>query len=54
MIVDANLDLISTPNYDSLMSLSIDYSDGVIIYTNNLTSALADRLKKLDKPILDF
>ena len=41
-------------NYDSLLSLSIDYSDGVIIYTNNLSSALADRLKKLDKPILDF
>ncbi len=52
--IDANLDLISTPNYDSLLSLSIDYSDGVIIYTNNLSSALADRLKKLDKPILDF
>ena len=48
------MDLINKPDYNSLMSLAIDYSDGIINYTDKLSLDLADKLKHFDKPVLDF
>jgi hypothetical protein len=36
------------------LSLALDYSDGAITYTDNLSSDLANKLKRLEKPVLDF
>ena len=52
--INVDLDLIKNPDYNSLLSLALDYSDGAITYTDNLSSDLANKLKKLDNPVLDF
>ena len=52
--IDVNLDLIKKPDYDSLISLAIDYSDGIIAYTDNLSLDLASKLNNFDKPVLKF
>ena len=52
--INVDLDSIDKPNYNSLMSLAIDYSDGIINYTDNLSLELNDKLKHFDKPVLDF
>ena len=52
--INVDLDLINKPDYNSLISLAIDYSDGIINYTDNLSLDLADKLKHFDKPVLDF
>ena len=52
--IDINLDSINKPDYSSLISLALDYSDGAITYTDNLSKSLNDKLKKFDKPVLDF
>ena len=52
--INVDLDLIKKPDYNSLLSLALDYSDGAITYTDNLSSDLANKLKRLDNPVLDF
>ena len=52
--INVDLDLIKNPDYNSLLSLALDYSDGAITYTDNLSSDLANKPKKLDNPVLDF
>ena len=46
--------MIKKPDYNSLLSLALDYSDGAITYTDNLSSDLANKLKRLENPVLDF
>tara|TARA_B100000927_G_C16105243_1_gene324866 strand:- start:206 stop:541 length:336 start_codon:yes stop_codon:yes gene_type:complete len=52
--INVDLDLIKKPDYNSLLSLALDYSDGAITYTDNLSSDLANKLKRLENPVLDF
>lgn len=52
--IGINLDSINKPDYNSLLSLALDYSDGAITYSYDLGSNLRDKLKKFDKPVLDF
>ena len=52
--IHVDLELINKPDYNSLISLAINYSDGVITYTDSLSSVLADKLEHFDKPMLDF
>ena len=52
--INVDLELINKPDYNSLISLAINYSDGVITYTDSLSSVLADKLEHFDKPMLDF
>ncbi len=52
--INLNLDSINKPDYNSLISLALDYSDGAITYTDKLSTSLLDKLKQFDKPILDF
>ena len=52
--INVDLDLIKKPDYNSLLSLALDYSDGAITYTDNLSSDLANKLKTLENPVLDF
>ena len=52
--INVDLDSIDKPDYNSLISLAIDYSDGIINYTDNLSLELDDKLKHFDKPVLEF
>ena len=38
----------------TMISLNQDYSDGAITYTDKLSSDLANKLKRLENPVLDF
>ena len=52
--IDVNLDSINTPDYNSLISLALDYSDGAITFSENLSQVLTDKLEHFDKPVLNF
>ena len=52
--ISINLDSINKPDYNSLLSLALDYSDGAITYSYDLGSNLRDKLKKFDAVVLDF
>ena len=52
--IDVDLDLINKPDYNSLLSLALDYSDGAITCTDNVSSDLVNKLKKFNNPVLDF
>jgi len=52
--INVDLDSINKPDYNSLISLAIDYSDGIINYTDNLSLDLDDKIKHFDKPVLEF
>ena len=42
------------PSYENLMRIAIDYSDGIIIGSENVSSKTIGYLKSYKKPILDF
>ena len=42
------------PIYENLMRIAIDYSDGIIIGSENLSSKTIEYLKSYKNPILDF
>ena len=42
------------PTYENLMRIAIDYSDGIIIGSENVSSKTIGYLKSYKKPILDF
>ena len=45
---------LKVPTYENLMRIAIDYSDGIIIGSENLSSKTIGYLKSYKKPILDF
>ena len=45
---------IKTPNYVNLMKIAIDFSDALIIGSENISKELQDYLKKCKKPVLEF
>ena len=50
-----DLDMIdNTVNYDELCKLAISYSDGVIANSANVSQAVMDLAKSLNKPTVDF
>ena len=42
------------PTYENLMRIAIDYSDGIIIGSENVSSKTKEYLKSYKSPILDF
>ena len=42
------------PTYENLMRIAIDYSDGIIIGSENVSSKTIEYLKSYKNPILDF
>ena len=52
--INVNLQLINKPDYNSLLSLALEYSDGAIICAENLSSELITKFKKFDRPVLNF
>ncbi len=43
-----------TPNYVNMMKAAIDFSDGVIIGSQNINHELAKYLNEVDKPVLGY
>lgn len=53
-IEDQHIKNLSTPNYSNLMKTAIDFSDGLIKGSKNLSEELNTYLDRCDKPILDY
>ena len=53
-ISDEKFEIISTPSYQNLMKLVIDYADGVVVRTANPDPEVAEYLKSSGKKILDY
>ena len=54
---EINEDLIKglkDPSYNNLMKSAIDFSDALILGSENIPEEVSDHLKKSDKPILDY
>jgi len=45
---------IKTPNYVNLMKIAIDFSDALIVGSENISKELKDYLDKCKKPVLEF
>jgi starch synthase len=45
---------IKTPNYVNLMKIAIDFSDALIVGSENISKELQDYLDKCKKPVLEF
>lgn len=45
---------IKTPNYNNLMKIAIDFSDGLIVGSEKITKQLEDYINKSKKPVLEF
>ena len=45
---------IKTPNYVNLMKIAIDFSDALIVGSENISKELKDYLNKCKKPVLKF
>ncbi|UNY99988.1 glycogen/starch synthase [Zhouia spongiae] len=45
---------LETPDYDALMKVAADYSDGVIVASEELSGELNDYISNLSKPVLGY
>jgi len=53
--IDAEkVEFLKTPNYNNLIKLAIDNSDGIIIGSDDLPEELQNFIEKQDKPTLDY
>ena len=54
---EINEDLINglkDPSYNNLMKSAIDFSDALILGSENIPKEISEHIKKSDKPILDY
>lgn len=53
-IPDSSIESLSTPNFENLMKVTIDHSDGVIVASEQLSSSLTKYIESSGKPFLSF
>ncbi|ETN94663.1 starch synthase [Zhouia amylolytica] len=53
-IQDDDAKWLENPNYDALMKVAADYSDGVIVASEELSDELSDYISNLSKPVLGY
>lgn len=53
-MTEKNLKYYKNPNYVSITKSAIDFSDGIIVGSEQINSSLLSYLKKSEKPMLDF
>ena len=53
-IAEKNLKYYKTPNFVNITKSAIDFSDGVIVGSEQINSSVLSYLKKSEKPMLDF
>jgi starch synthase len=53
--VDENaIKILEKPSYNNIMKVAIDYSDALIVGSQDIPKELQDYLKKCDKPVLEY
>ncbi len=53
-IKDEAIEVLETPNYNNIMKVAIDYSDGVIVGSEDLPEDLKTHLENSKKPVLEY
>lgn len=48
------IDVLQTPDYNNLLKVAVDYSDAIILASEEVSSELVDYVNQLDKPVLPF
>ncbi|MGJ5642778.1 glycogen/starch synthase [Formosa sp. S-31] len=51
---DEAVKTLTEPTYNNLMKVAIDYSDAIIIGSEEIPEALSKHLESLDKPVLEY
>lgn len=46
--------VLQTPDYNNLLKVAVDYSDAIILASEEVSSELVDYVNQLDKPVLPF
>ncbi|WP_394748371.1 glycogen/starch synthase [Spongiimicrobium salis] len=53
-VQEENIQALSTPNYNNLLKVAVDFSDAVILATEDLPEDLEDHISNLQKPVLPY
>jgi starch synthase len=53
-IEESAIKTLETPTYNNLMKVAVDYSDALIIGSENMPDELQDYLKNCNKPVLEY
>jgi len=53
-IDEERIEELKTPNYNNLIKLALNYSDGIIVGSSDIPEDLKAYIAKQDKPILDY
>ena len=52
--IDTGLDKLSSPTYDSLVNLMIDFSDGIVMSSEKIDKKTEKIIKSSSKPLLTY
>ena len=52
--IDKGLDQLSSPTYDSLVNLMIDFSDGIVLSSEKIDKKTEKIIKNSSKPLLTY
>jgi len=53
-IEETKIDALATPDYNNLLKVAVDYSDAVILASEEVSDELKDHISKLDRPVLPY
>ncbi|WBU90404.1 glycogen/starch synthase [Cellulophaga omnivescoria] len=53
-IAEDKVDVLSTPNYNNLLKVAVDYSDAVILASEEVPEELTEYVAGLEKPVLSY
>lgn len=51
-VSEGAVEILKTPSYNNLLKIAVDYSDAVILATENVPGELQEYVAKLEKPVL--
>jgi starch synthase len=53
-IAETEIELLATPNYNNLLKVAVDYSDAVILASEEIPEELQNHISNLKKPVLPY
>ena len=53
-ISDESIEILKTPTYNNIMKVAVDYSDALIIGSEDIPEELQEYLNNCEKPVLDY
>lgn len=53
-VPEESIDVLKTPNYNNLLKVAVDFSDAIILATEEIPEELQNHISNLEKPVLPF